>query len=426
MKKTILFFALSLVANAVMAANPTITTEWELNPSFIGQSNNCRGMAFGTVGGNKVLALVSREGGNMVKILSTEDGFPITNLDVTSISGGVNAINDAAITTDGKILVSNLAIGTHIGNVFKVYQWNSVTAAPSVAISYTLPADASRYGDQITVTGSISAGTAKVYAASGAAVSGIAKVLVWSMSSNPGGTYAFNNTPTVLSTAITSTGTHASISFLPDGHFLFKANTTPIREFNADGSACAPSGEKVSGNAVLAAGNSVQHIKTIVDTTYVTYFKYGENANPLLGKADILKVVKGNLATGSVVGSTSSLSTNSNANGSGRVVVDDSGANIYLYVLSTNNGIGKYKVSFAGLTSLNYVNNDYIKVAVSPGIIYVSGVNASSIEIFSTFGQKIKSISNSNKIVIDNLKGVYIIQIKVDGQIVKNSKISLQ
>ena len=389
--------------------------------NMIGVGNNVRGMGFGMVNSIPTLALVSREGGASVRIINTVDGTQAASLNITGVTGGTFAVNDAGITTDGKILVANMATGA--AAVFKVYRWDNYKDAPTVALTYTLP-DASRYGDHITVTGSIAAGTAKVYAASSAMVTSVAKVLCWSMIAdvaNPGSFVFDGANPVVISSAINWAGATPSVTPLSNGTFLYKGNGNNMRIINTDGSLST----SISINTVVATGgNSVQFVKTIADSTYVTYFRYGSGQE----KADILRIIKGDLANATVVGTTPALGTTANLNGTGRVVVDASGTDVYLYVMSSNNGFGKYKVT--GIvetpTALNQINNEAINISVIQNAVTVVGIQVSSMDLFNTLGQKVKSVTNSNELSTDNLKGVYIVQVKAEGKIVKTSKISIK
>jgi len=389
-------------------------------PNFIGVGNNVRGMGFGFINTVPTLAIVSREGGTSVRVINTVDGTQAASLNVTGITGGVFPVCDAGITSDGKILVANLVNAA--ASVFKVYRWDNYRDVPTVAISYPLT-DASRYGDHITVTGSITDGTAKVYIASSALVTLVAKVLRFSMIAdvaNPG-SYIFDAVPTVVSSAINWAGATPSVAPLSNGTYLYKGNGNNMRIINSDGT--------LSANAsiptvVATGGNSVQFVRSITDSTYVAYFRYGATQE----KADVLKIVNGDLANASVVAVTPILGTTANANGTGRVCVDASANDIYLYVMSSNNGFGKYKVS--GIVDLGTVvseiDNSNINIVSAWGSLTVSGINASTIELFNTLGQKVKSVTNSNELRTDNLQGVYIVRVKAEGKVVKTSKISIR
>jgi len=180
-----------------------------------------------------------------------------------------------------------------------------------------------------------------------------------------------------------------------------------------------------SNNGIVATGGvSVQFIKTIADSTYVTYFRHGAGQE----KADILRIVNGDLANATVVGTTPALGTTTNSDGTGRVVVDASGTDVFLYVLSTNNGFGKYKVT--GIvdtpTALKQTNNSDVRISLFQKNIRIEGTTPSSIELFNTLGQKVKSVTNANELNVESLNGVYVVQVKAAGQVVKTEKIAIR
>lgn len=437
MKKISTFFAAIGMAMTLTAVNPTITTEWELKggtkPSYMG-TDQTRNMAFGTVSGNKVLALASRQD-NKVHILDPATGIQTTTLTMPAVMDGVHTLGDIAVTSDGKILVCNLAIGNDAvasKRVFYVYQWNDLTSTPTTIISWTLPNDASRYGDHFTVTGSITDGTAKVYAASCGTFNqnpSVEAIKCWTMT---GGSF-INPVSNFNTGTLDDGGINATVCVLPNGQLLYKANNINTKELNPNGSFSTPTGEKVSSNSSFASlGHGVTYIGTIGTDTYLTYFRFGVNGTSITNAdAPIVKVPTGtnglDLSAATEVGATTNLHTTTNGNGSGRVAVEISGANIYLYVLGTNNGIGKYKVVIPDFsTGVTQTNTNNINITTIQGKVSVSGIQPSSIEIYNTLGQKLKSIANSSEIATDNLQGVYIVQVKAEGKVVKNIKIAIK
>ena len=119
-------------------------------------ANNERGLAYNPVTGN--LVLVSRTGGNNVRILNGATGADLGGLNLTGITGGTFAVNMPGVADDGSIYVANLAIFNATTNptpLFKVYRWNDeasgLTTAPLVAYSGT--PGAQRIGDSFAVNG---------------------------------------------------------------------------------------------------------------------------------------------------------------------------------------------------------------------------------------------------------------------------------
>lgn len=434
MKKiTLLFVAVIMTVN-VFSADPTWTRIWEnsatlsTNPAYIGTANNVRGMGVGTFESEKVVVIPTREGATAVKVLKASDGTEWKSLNVTGISGGTFAISDAGVTTDGKILVANMVMSA--AAVFKVYRWDNSTSAPTIAISYTLDA-AHRIGDHITVKGSISDGTAKVYAMSTALVSSKATIFRFDMVSDGNGGYVFNNTPTIITNQIAATGGYSSVDLMADNKYVYKYNGSQMIKLNADGT--IPSPAETSSSAIIATGgNSVRFLMNRPainagvdpDTAYIAYFRYGvgqERANIVKFPNSLLNSVATAVCTYLPV-----LGTNSNTNGAGRVAIDDlTATSVNLYVLSCNNGIGKYAITWPTTPTSTFNTYQTVRITKSSSIIKVEDVENPSIELINSLGQKIKSISNKNELNIEGIKGVFIIRIKANGQIIKTEKISL-
>lgn len=432
MKKITLLVAAVLVAANIWAVDPTWTRVWEnsatlgTNPAYIGVSNNVRGMGVGTFEGEKVVVIPTREGGNAVKVLKASDGTEWKSLNVTGISGGTFAISDAGVTTDGKILVTNMVNAS--ASVFKVYRWDNSTDAPSVAISYTLTA-AHRIGDHITVKGSITAGTAKIYALSTALVSTKATLFRFDMVSDGNGGYVFNNTPTIVTDQIGATGGYNSIDIMADNKFIYKYNGSQIIKLNADGTNPNPA-ETTSSSIVATGGNSVRFLMNRPavnvgdpDTAYVAYFRYGAGQE----RANIVKFPNGTLNSSAAAVCTylPILGTNGNSNGAGRLAIDDiTSSSVNVYVLSTNNGIGKYSITWPSTpTSLNTIK-DSLRITKTASLLKVEGTIPVSIELFNTLGQKVQSVINKNELNISNLRGVHIVKVNVNGK-VSSQKVSL-
>jgi len=373
------------------------------------------------------VVIPTREGGTAVKLLKATDGTEWKNLNVSGISGGTFVISDAGVTTDGKILVSNLAVNAP--NVFKVYRWDNSSDAPTVAISYTMPLNY-RLGDHITIKGSIADGTAKVYASSTQLVNTKATILVFNMTSDGNGGFVFNNTPTIITDQLAAIGGYNSVDLMSDGKYIYKYNGSQMIKLNSDGSNPSPA-ESSSSAVVATGGNSVRYLMTRPavnfgepDTAYIAYFRYGAGQE----RANIVKFPGGllNSSAAAVCTYLPALGTNSNANGAGRVAIDDVTTNsLNLYVLSTNNGIGKYSITWPPIvyTALNNTKES-LKIIYNSTSIKVEGTTPTSIELYNTLGQKVQSINNSSELYINNLRGVHIVKLNVDG-IINTQKISL-
>ena len=108
-----------------------------------------RGLAYG----NRHLYLVSRKGGDFVRILDAQTGKDLGALNMGSgiVSGGTFNINMVAVGDDGAIYVGNLASGP---SPFIVYRWANdlATTTPSVVYS-NVPLAGARIGDSLAAIG---------------------------------------------------------------------------------------------------------------------------------------------------------------------------------------------------------------------------------------------------------------------------------
>lgn len=149
-----LLLANTLVAQSTMTPLSTFGTSGWLAPgtsSYITTGNTERGLAYNPVTGN--LVLVSRAGGNNIRILDSNTGADLGGLDATGMAGGTYLLNMVGVADDGSIYVGNLSISATA--VFKVYKWDSealgFTTPPTVAYSATT--GLARSGDSFAVTG---------------------------------------------------------------------------------------------------------------------------------------------------------------------------------------------------------------------------------------------------------------------------------
>ncbi|BEG99811.1 hypothetical protein BSYN_20760 [Bacteroides sedimenti] len=430
MKKITLSLAMVCIGVAMTAQ--TVTTNWSIsnssgNPPTLPDGgatlldNTTRNFAVGTVNGNDRVFIVTRAGGTpKVLVYNSSDGNYVGSLptgDVITTDATVKfAVNDGEVTEDGKLLVTNMVMP---GN-FKVYKWDNETSTPTVALSYTFTSG--RYGDNITISGNYTTGTAKVYAVN--RVLGTTKVLCWSMmpdTSNPG-SYIFNNTPTELFD-VSANNSNPTVGLRPDGGLYFKDGGLQIVKHSATGEVLSSS----LASVVSFPGHTVRYIGTEGTDEYIAYFKYSltaTTAETALERVDILKVPDGDLSKAAVIATTPSLGFSANPNGSGDIVVRRVNKDVEIFAISATNGFGKYTVKDVFTqTGIQNTENNKIKIVFNSGILSVEGINATEIELYNTLGQIVKSQSDSNKMETGNLKGLFIVKVKADGKIVKTTKV---
>lgn len=140
-------------------------------PNLVSSGNTERGLAYNPV--TKNLVLPSRASGTNVVILNGTTGAVSGTLSSAGITstGATLSINQAGVSGDGRIYVSNLAVG---GNTLRLYSWDSETSvsAPTQPFTWTVPANSTtssgtgayRFGDAFDVYGS---GTSVQFAVAG-------------------------------------------------------------------------------------------------------------------------------------------------------------------------------------------------------------------------------------------------------------------
>ncbi len=296
-------------ANLYMLSTNNGLAGYKLNPSNVGTAQR--------------LYVVSRNGGTNVVIMDAETGDSVGTLNMTGISGGNFFLNDAEVSSDGVIFACNLTVSAS-SSAFKVYKWTSETAAPEAVIDYT--GLATRFGDKFTVTGSTADNSLTIWAAS----TNSDKIVKFTTSDN-GATF----TPTEITLSNGNLGNQPVVVPSNDGNTLYtNSASTLVTSYKADGTFI----DTLSGGFVSSYGDALKYFE-IAGRDYLAIYNYGIGNENLR----IVDITSG-LSDAALIGTTPSLGSQSNGNGSGDVGVQlnaDSTANIY--ILATNNGLGAYK-----------------------------------------------------------------------------------
>jgi len=321
-----------------------ISTIWQRSaatsslPTWFSPSGNTeRGLAYGLVGGNHRLYVVSRNVAPSIRVLNAITGADVDTLKTIGISGGTFPINDVEVSSNGVIYVCNLTTNASTSN-FKVYRYTTEADTPLVVIDYQSTA-AARLGDKFTVTGSTADNSVTIWAASASTTE-----LYKFTTTNNGASF----TATVIPIEGLTGSTFGSASVSPFGNFFYwNAGGFTPRKYNASGSLIG----SVPGTIVATGSNAIRYITTISGDEYMATFAHGTgNEN-----ARIVRLPGGDPLTAVFVGKTDSLGINTNGNGTGDVSIRRINDFIYqLFVLSTNNGIGAYTLDFRPQLSGTY------------------------------------------------------------------------
>jgi len=335
MQKTI--FTFLAVLFAVSIGYSQVTTLWEKSagttslPVWFSPSGNTeRGLAYGSVGGNDRLYVVSRNSGKFVFILNAATGDSVGQLRTDGTSGGLFQVNDVEVSSNGVVYVCNMTTdASNVSNPFKVYKYTTEADSPLVAISYNTTGIV-RLGDKFTVTGSTADNS----------------VTIWAASANTKELYKFTTTdngvtftPTIIQ--LPNLGTvslgSASVGPLANGNFYYNAGGQLVQKFLADGTVI----DTVSGGIVATGSNAIRYMDTPNSDEFFATYAYG----PTNETGRIVKLPNGDINLAELVGVTPVLGTNSNAGGTGDLSIQFVSPYTYnIYVLGTNNGFGAYQV----------------------------------------------------------------------------------
>jgi hypothetical protein len=331
--KKILFTIIALFCFASLGYSQ-VTTLWEKSatagtkPTWETGSLT-RGISYGLVGGNQLFFVVSRHasiGGKQIIYYNALTGDSLGQLDNTGIVGGVAIVNDVEVSSDGKIFVANMTTSAS-ADAFKVYRFDSLSAAPVAVITYN--ATAERLGDKFTVTGSTADNSIIIWAATSLASAGAGNLIKFTTTDN-GVTF----TSTVI--PITSTASSAAVGPLLDASFYHDSHGTSPTKYSADGTASG----SFPTTTVATSGSAIRYLTTFLGNEYYACNELLTTSN----NAKIIEVPGGVPASATVFGTTTLLGSTSAA-GLGDVSVQKVTNYIYnIYVLAANNGFGAYQV----------------------------------------------------------------------------------
>jgi len=287
--------------------------------SYLTTGTTERGLAYNGVTGN--LVLVSRAGGNNIKVLDGDSGADLGSLNATGISGGTFPVNMVGVSDDGAIYVGNLSTAANAN--FKVYKWTSeadgLTTAPTVA--YDALSGLARTGDSFAVQG---AGASAQFAAAGTSATSASSFAVGPLN-------ASNASVSYLSVPTTSTGSNdyrLSLAFL-DGDTLIGNQGANGRVTDFNGSTAS-----VAYTIPLGAAQRALDYTIIGGTPYLAVL---DSNSSLLSIYDVSNPTSPSLAAS---GTTTTGPLTSNGNGTGSVAWGDiTGNTATVYAMNSSQGI---------------------------------------------------------------------------------------
>ena len=346
MKKSILIlFSIFLFSGSLFAQYTTI---WEKSqaqanfPTFMSTGNLDRGFAYGVVDGKEQIYLVSRLGAPNVLILDAATGDSLGKLSTTGVSGGTFTLNDAAVSSDGKIFACNLSTNT-ITSAFKVYRWDyDTTSTPINVINFTFPVSY-RLGDVFSVFGSTADNSITIYAHASA------QDTVFKFTTTDNG-MTFTSSIITLSNGNSGSVANVAATAPGDAEFYTKSAGRTVARFTSSGTWI----DTLSSEIVASSATKLAYWAD-GGRKFLAAFNYGNST------LSIVDVTTG-LVDAKLIGVTESLGSTPNVNGTGDVAVAPIGNNYYkMFVLATNNGIAAYQTNFLTIAqAIEDLNADYI------------------------------------------------------------------
>jgi len=302
--------------------------------TFLGTANNERGLAYG----NGHVYLVSRNGGNFIRVLNGNTGADLaTPLSTTGITGGTFAVNNIAVGADGVIYVANLTTQSTT-SPYKVYRWATEGSAPVVAYSGDAGLPASRVGDSLAVIGGGSSTLLAAGFGSTPAVAGNNGYSVLNPTTPTATAVAFGSPPNAGDFRLGITFTDSSHVLGSQGSSLYRYSSFSGSTGTLLGSPAIPDPAGASADRLLAYsvinGLPVLAVQSIGDS-HVSLYDVSNPGAPVW------------LASGN---NTSGVLT-ANANGTGQLAwgastsLGDGRTSQVLYAMSSNQGIQAFVVT---------------------------------------------------------------------------------
>ena len=299
--------------------------------AFLGTANNERGLAYG----NGHVYLVSRSGGTFIRRLDSATGADLGSpLDVTGVSGGTFAVNNAAVGSDGSIYVNNLTTQSTTTPA-KVYKWATEGSVPTVAYSGDAALGGARVGDSMATDGTmlvLGYGSSPV-------VTGINGYAIIDPTSGTATRVAFPGTPP------NNGDFRLGLTFTDSSHVLGTQGSSLYRYSSFSGTSGTLIGSPAIPDPAGATADRLLQYTTINGTPLLAVQSIGDSHVSIYDVTDPsapIYLASGNNTAGSLT---------ANGNGTGQIAwgnVLNNGDGTFsriLYAMSTNQGIQAFTVT---------------------------------------------------------------------------------
>ena len=328
--------ASSLVALGTFGTNGWLPANSNV---YLTTDNSQRGMGWNPV--TKNLVIPSRSGGNYVAIIDGRTGAVNKTLNTTGVTGGTLSMQQAGVSDDGAIFVTNLQSSSTSASPFKIYKWNSEsdTNAPSLAFSQVNPTTttgAYRFGDAFDVYGS---GTSMVFAAAGSGTSGTSGGLA-NNSNFMIGRLDGSNTNTIYraipNTLTASNDYRLSLAFVDANTIIGNQGTSAkLTDFSVTSDSMTSTGATIAGTVALGPAERGLDYTVINGTAILATINTSNSQMNVYDVTDLNNIrLLDTLTT-----TTGTLTPNANASSSVKWGEMLSPTSQILYGMSTNQGL---------------------------------------------------------------------------------------
>lgn len=357
-----------------------------------------------------------------IVIVNAKTGAKIGNLNVTGIAGGESVLGSVK-ALGGKIIASN---GARTPNdALKVYKWDSDAAAPAVWLEDATHAN-THGGEIMSVSGDMTNG--RVIFSDGT------KVFYYTVTN---GTIA--TSPTVIN--LTKDGTAYSV-----GAQKGSVDVT----FNSDGSLWVTGKDRqptlFNSSGVYQGELSTAAVGGPVHGTSARFFTFGTKKYAAV--VTYLNKTASSLAEGcfSIVDITGGFSAPEQPNGiypsaglgntrntlfNSAVCqsVEDKVLNVWVLVPFQGCAYFKYNgETTSPPVAIDQVRNDAAKMVLynHTETLFVDGIEAANIDLYTLTGQKIRTVKNSNELSVAGLQGIYLVIVKDSNNMMHTGKVILK
>jgi hypothetical protein len=333
-------------------------------PAYISTASYTRGMAYGKVNGEDRVYVVTRFGPHRIVIYNALTGDSLGVIEKPAAAEGIGLfhLNAVDVSDDGIIFVCNMTLGSDATHPFRVYRWDSETAAAQTAISYE--GGVGRLGDMFSVNGKASDNSLTIYAGVGSSN----KFVKFTTSDN-GATF----TPEVITIAEGSFGTLPNVAQAHDGSLYIKSYGKPLVHYQADGTVI----DTISTEVVGTGASKIKYFGNESQPQLVAYYP-DLNGGGGAEKVTVVDLSAGDAAA-KVTHYSASIGKVVNGNGAGAVdVMQVSEEDFICFILGTNNGVAAFAnnsdLVLASLDTLFYGNTPTL-LANPFGSGYIVGTN---------------------------------------------------